>query len=652
MIRLILELLQEWTGKSALGAGSETKPEESGSGGESIKSAVSGAGSGTSARQRMSFTSNVAEKINKFFGQWLHGVSPLSFAWVSSILGCLVLLFVTGVGLWFFYSPSVSSAWESIYYIEEILPLGPWIRGVHYLTSDVLIVLSGSYLVYLVTSRLYQRGYGFMFYLWLGFLGLILFNSLNGLLLPWDQQGYWSTRIRLDITSTVPVIGPYMAKILAGGEPLGHLSLTRSTVFHTGLVPAGLIGMLGVMGVLHLLGLARDSKFKKVTNSDKDHVSRILLWSGVFFIGVIGAIVLSGFLHLWIGGEPAWGAPHLKAPADGASSYTIARPEWYFLWLFQMLKFFPGETMIIGTVVIPGLISTLIFLFPQLGRLKWGHRFNCTAGILILSVIGGLTTKAFLHDFWDEGYQRDRKLAILEGERTVELAQVNGGIPPTGAATLLAGDPMIQGPKLFAQHCASCHRYNGHNGLGAPHDDPQSAPDLYAFASQKWLEKLLTHEHFTSTNYFGGTKLADGKMAEFLAEDLSALDEENRQNLSDVVLALSAEAALPYQDFSSPELRERVEAGKEHIVDTLGCVDCHTYEIPDEEATAVDLTGYGTKDWIIRFIHDPSHPSLYGEKNDRMPSFGKEGLLSSVEIELLADWVRHDWIHATQPVLP
>lgn len=627
MIKLIGELLKEWTGQ-------ETQ--------SSSEKSTSGLGNHFQRLIPEEIRLQVLERIRNFLGNQ----NPTILAWTSSILACLGLLFITGVGLWFFYSPSVTSAWESVYYIEEILPFGHWIRGIHYLTSDILIVLTIGLLIYLVTTRLCTKLFGVGFYLWLILLGLFLFNSLNGLLLPWDQQGYWSTRIRLDITSTLPVLGPIAAKILAGSDTLGHLSLTRSMVFHAGLVPLSIISLIGIQTLLN--------PFHSPTQKNRSNENiEICFKQCGFFIGLtVIAIVFSGFLHVWIGGEESWGAPHLKAPADPSSAYPIARPEWYFLWLFQMLKFFPGEWMIVGTAIIPGMLTGLIVFFPHIGRYKWGHRFNCCAGLLILCVIGGLTMKAALQDFWDEQYQSDFQRAKDNGKRTVELAQVNGGIPITGAQTLVKNDQMIQGAQVFAQHCASCHRYDGHDGLDQIPEDTPSAPDLYGFASIPWIAGILDPEKITSHYYFGGSeKLSGGKMAKYVKKDLSQLNEEDTLKLQEVVHALSNQAQLPYQDLSSNENQEKVENGVLHIEETFGCIDCHMFEIPDDEATAVDLTGYGSRDWIIRFISNPAHPSLYGDKNDRMPAFLDENILSMHEIELVTDWIRHDWIQAQSPDL-
>jgi ubiquinol-cytochrome c reductase cytochrome b subunit len=96
--------------------------------------------------------------------------------------------------------------------------------------------------------------------------------------------------------------------------------------------------------------------------------------------------------------------------------------------------------------------------------------------------------------------------AKRDAERVVVLARSSTGIPVTGAVTLLRNDPLTQGPKLFAKNCASCHRYDGHDGLGGQPKDELSASDLKGFASRAWLAGLLDPARIDSPHYFGGSK--------------------------------------------------------------------------------------------------------------------------------------------------
>src|SRR5262249_30050447 len=149
-----------------------------------------------------------------------------------------------------------------------------------------------------------------------------------------------------------------------------------------------------------------------------------------------------------------------------------------------------------------------------------GHRFNIGMLFALLAGAGLLTYLAQREDKHNPNYQVAVRAAEREANRVRVLAKSPAGIPSSGAATLLRSDPLTQGPKLFAEKCAGCHRYNGHDGLGNPVKDLQSASDLGGFASREWLTNLLDPEKVASTNYFGGTKFHDGKMVKFVRKEV------------------------------------------------------------------------------------------------------------------------------------
>jgi len=336
----------------------------------------------------------------------------------------------------------------------------------------------------------------------------------------------------------------------------------------------------------------------------------------------------------------------LGAPADPSEQYSAARPEWFMLFLFQFLKYFPGGTEIWGAVIIPGAVMTLVALMPFVARWRLGHRFNvgfvCALGLGVVWLI----VLARLEDQKDPIYQAAVEDARRASERIKVLAQSPAGIPNSGALTLLNNDPLTQGPKLFAKHCASCHRYDGHDGLGKiPAKDPQSAADLGGFATRAWLSGWLDPERIVTTNFFGATKHQDGKMVKFVKKDLAKDTEEQRQKVRKVVAALSAEAQLRAQLDADQRDAALIREGRKLIAGEMRCTECHQFRAKDEDATAPDLTGYGSRDWLVGIIRNPAHPRYYGKRNDRMPAFGAGAsqILNAREINLLADWLRGQW---------
>jgi ubiquinol-cytochrome c reductase cytochrome b subunit len=562
------------------------------------------------------------------------------YIWGSTLTFALFVQLVTGVVLWASYSANAQGAWESVYYIQNQM-LGGWLlRGIHHFMAQAMIVLLVLHLMQVMIDGAYRAPREVNFWFGLILLQLVLGLSLTGYLLPWDQKGYWATKVATSIASMTPVVGPALQQLLVGGPEYGHHTLTRFFALHAGVLPAAVV--LLVVGHVYLF--RRHGVTVPEKHADKpagmfwpDQV----LKDGVAFL-VVMATVLG--LVLWSGGA------HLGAPADPTEPYSAARPEWYFLFLFQWLKYFPAGWEVVGAQVIPGLAFALIAAMPIIGRWKLGHRFNLGVGAALLAGVVMLTWIARAEDSADPDFVAAKEEAEAAAHRAAELAASPTGIPAAGGLAMLRADPLSQGPKIFAASCASCHRFEGHDGLGAVPTDEPSASDLAGFGSRAWLEGLLDAERVVSSEYFGGTAHARGRMVRFVTRGLTRLSDEERADLAKVVLAVSAEAELPYQADADARDASVIEEGRELIAsDAINCVRCHTFGAFEGDDDVPHLTGWGSRAWMLGMLHDPSHPDYYGESNDRMPSFGIEETLTQREMELVVDWLRRDWYVAEQP---
>jgi ubiquinol-cytochrome c reductase cytochrome b subunit len=289
---------------------------------------------------------------------------------------------------------------------------------------------------------------------------------------------------------------------------------------------------------------------------------------------------------------------------------------------------------------------------PLVGRWKLGHRFN--VGFLLV-LIGGaslLTVRAW----WDDHYgpaSADYLQAVADAdqdsERAAELAA--GGIPPEGAIALVRRDPKIQGRKLFAAQCAQCHDHRSEPGKANPADKDKApardgAPRLAGFASREWLAGLLDPKQVDGPDYFGPTSHYDGQMVDFVKE---TLPEWKPTEIEDAIIALSAEAHLPEQAEIDARDKDRIVAGIALIKDEERCGGCHKFHEAGQGDGAPDLTGYGSREWLLAFIANPAADRFYGKHNDRMPAFAAheagspQNQLSPTTIGLIADWLRHDW---------
>lgn len=205
---------------------------------------------------------------------------------------------------------------------------------------------------------------------------------------------------------------------------------------------------------------------------------------------------------------------------------------------------------------------------------------------------------------------------------------------------MMRNDHLVQGPKLFTKHCASCHSHADATGDGIVCKEP-TAPNLFGFASREWLKGLLDPKQIAGPHYFGKTKHKEGAMAGFVKDDFKP----EAGQLEQVVAALSAEAQLPSQVQLDRDETTSIAAGKK-LIESLTCTDCHKYHNIDNEGGAPDLTGYGNRAWLTDFISDPAHVRFYGENNDNMPSFFKDktnpqnNKLTARELEMIVSWLR------------
>jgi ubiquinol-cytochrome c reductase cytochrome b subunit len=573
------------------------------------------------------------------------GGSRWRYVWGSTLTFALMVQFITGIFLWMAYSPSSQTAWESVYYIQYQMSGGWLLRGIHHYMAQIMTVLLALHLMQVVIDGAYKAPREVNFWFGLVLLVLTLALSLTGYLLPWDQKGYWATKVSTNIAAITPLVGEQVQRLIVGGVDYGHHTLTRFFALHAGVLPFLIIAL--VVGHIYLFrrhGITAKEPRRKPDAAFwpdqvfKDAVACLAVMATVLFLIILPRLRDSNAV---MGAE-------LGAPADPSEAFSAARPEWYFLFLFQFLKYFPGETEIFGAMIIPSLFMFVIFLMPFLGKWKLGHRFNIMFLFALIAGAALLTYLAKMEDKNNPIYVAAVKEAEESARRVQTLAQA--GIPPNGALMLLKNDPLTQGPKLFAARCASCHRFNGHDGLGGVPSDAQSAADLQGFGSREWLTKFLSPAHISSSNMFGGTKFADGKMARFVKKDVAGFSAEEKQQLEKVIKAISAEAQIPSQAAAEKADAAAIEEGRKLATnDTMRCTECHQFRKPDDTATAPDLTGWASQEWTVAIIKNPTHERFYGKRNDRMPAFGNEGILDDRQIQMLVEWLRGEGIVNARP---
>jgi ubiquinol-cytochrome c reductase cytochrome b subunit len=447
----------------------------------------------------------------------------------------------------------------------------------------------------------------------------------------------------------LPWVGSSLLKIAIGGPgpSLGHLSVTRFFALHVGLFASAFIGLLVIRGVL-----ARRANVAIVASGNH----AVPCWpaqawhSAVACLAVLFVILLLSCQHGIT--LPHAGVPLLSpADTDPANGYNAARPEWFLVGVYEFSHLFPGEWAIIPIFIVPGALVIIVLAMPFLAKNFLGQIFNVLFTVALLVALVGMSYYSLAKDRDNPEHQRAIALEKRQAERVRVLAW-NNGIPPTGALTLLRNDPKTQGPRLYAQNCSSCHDYvskiSGHDPLDDIKATDSLAPNLAAFASRVWIAGLLDPKKISTPDYFGNTKFRSGKMAGFVKETFSELDDDQKASLKKVVAALSAEARLPAQHEMDLKDAKIIEEGRKLMSDDFGCTDCHKFHDKPGAGEAPDLTGYGSTSWIADFIGNPASKRFYGKLNDRMPAYAPSGnpvenTLTPHQIQMLTDWLRGEW---------
>jgi ubiquinol-cytochrome c reductase cytochrome b subunit len=278
------------------------------------------------------------------------------FTFGSVLLVLLVVQAVTGAFLTLYYAPTPDHAYDSIRFILSTLP-GRIVRGLHHYGASFIVIALVVHMTRVVLFGSYKAPREATWLSGLALFGIVLAFSLTGYLLPWDQRAYWATVVTINMARLTPGMGDLVGGALQGGDSIGALTLTRWYALHVIFLPAVLVGLV----VLHFVLMRRHGISGPV---------RARAGAGErFYPGQVArdtlvvSLVLTGLVYF------AWsGGPGLEGPADPTDANYVPRPEWYFLSLFQLLKYFPGRWEIVGAMVIPGIVAALLAALPWLDR--------------------------------------------------------------------------------------------------------------------------------------------------------------------------------------------------------------------------------------------------------------------------------------------
>jgi ubiquinol-cytochrome c reductase cytochrome b subunit len=302
-----------------------------------------------------------------------------------------MLMAITGIFMTFYYDPSPEGAYGSVDYITYVLPLGWLVRGIHHYGASALVVLAVLHMLRAYFFAAYKKPREINWMTGVVLLFLILSFGFTGYLLPWDQKGYWATKVGTEIAGSMPIVGDAIMRLMRGGAELGQATLTRFYATHIGLLPTTVVALIA----LHIYQLRFHGMAPAITEKQKEQSKKSVPFfpNWVLADAVYGIILFAGLAYL------SWAirAP-LGFPADPTSSNFIPRPEWYFLFYFQLLKYFPGKLEPVVTILIPGFIFGSMLLLPFFDKSKERHPkrkpVTTIAGIFYILAVIVLTVLA------------------------------------------------------------------------------------------------------------------------------------------------------------------------------------------------------------------------------------------------------------------
>jgi ubiquinol-cytochrome c reductase cytochrome b subunit len=297
-------------------------------------------------------------------------------AWSRTTAGVVVMLLavqlITGLLLAFYYVPSAESAHTTVSFIEKVLPAGSWLRAMHHYGSQWLTLALVVHLAQMFWRATYRRRpVGWMAAVIL--LMLVLAGGATGYSLPWDARAFFGTRVAEGIAGGTPFVGDLSRRWLIGGTDITPVTLARFFALHVLVTPALIfLTLVARLFIFRERALVTAEEERKLERWMRGQMARNAIVAGLVFL----LLALYAYLNY---------AP-LGPPADTAAPGYLPRPGAQFRWLFQLLKYLPGQMASVVAVALPALIfiglASLPFLNPPRLRRVVAHPRRITGAAL------------------------------------------------------------------------------------------------------------------------------------------------------------------------------------------------------------------------------------------------------------------------------
>jgi ubiquinol-cytochrome c reductase cytochrome b subunit len=377
--------------------------------------------------------------IAAFFEEEIPGSAGWHQVFGSIAVFAFMVQVFTGILLSFNYAPTPGEAWNSVRYIMTELTGGAMIRGLHHWGASMMIVVVVLHMVQVFLWGAYKRPREGTWIVGVFLLLLTMAYGLTGYLLPWDNRAYWGTIVATQIGASIPFAGQWVTRMIGAENGIGVATFARFYAIHVLVLPPTTMLLIA----LHVFLVRRHG----VTPSPGDTLPKKKFFPDQVFKDTVAIFIAFVILFTL---AVAVRVP-LERMADPTDTSYIPRPDWYFLFLFQMLKFFEGPMEVVGSVVLPTLAIAALIAAPFIDRgvARRVRQRTVAFGVVAFAALGwtGLTVAA---------------IRSTPPSRSVDVTSIAGPEPWQQLTPItLAAAGYFQ-----REHCTECHTGNIKLGSG------------------------------------------------------------------------------------------------------------------------------------------------------------------------------------------
>ncbi|MCX5821441.1 MAG: cytochrome bc complex cytochrome b subunit [Deltaproteobacteria bacterium] len=268
-----------------------------------------------------------------------------------------ILQFLTGMLLSFYYVPHIDFAYKSIIEIVTKLNMGWFFRSLHHWGAQLAIVFLFIHLFGTLLLKAYRKPRELVWVTGFILLGISIFFGLSGYLLLWDERAFAAVRVATGGAGAFPVVGGFIKAFLRGSIDVTGDTLLRFYAFHVAILPIITLALIG----LHLL-MVQYHGMSVPLSLKEEKLREVPFFPNVFYKDLMIWLVVLGILSTLAVLLP----PEIGVKADPlAPPPENIKPEWYFLFLLETLKLFPGAILGMNgeTIAILCVSAGILFFF-------------------------------------------------------------------------------------------------------------------------------------------------------------------------------------------------------------------------------------------------------------------------------------------------